>query len=117
MTATAQLTAAATPTEIRTALPAEAPDAATFGYGGDCYPCTIIRRTRTSITLRRDAYTPKPGQEGRKYGDPIEYDYFADPNGAVKTARLGRDGAYRIGGQRGPAVGIGHRRFSWDPSF
>jgi hypothetical protein len=95
-------------------------DLASFGYGADSYPYTVVAVSPSGhqVTLQsRKAYACKGNNpfEGRQHYMTVE-----DPNGALEVFTRRKDGRYRPRGSsyRGcPSVGFGHATYYQDPHF
>jgi len=83
---------------------------ATYSPCSDCYPATVIRKTRTTITIQDDSYRLVSGSTS---DGSAEYEYSRNEDGAVHVCRLTKRG-WRSGGLR---VSFGHRRYYYDPHF
>lgn len=81
---------------------------ATFGFGSDCYPATVIRKTPTTVTIQDDHY------------EVIDGTLVYTPNfaGRIHVVRL-RNSLRHHGWYSNTAgyVHFGSRRFYHDPSF
>lgn len=91
-------------------------EGATIVVGSDCYPCTIIKVSKTgrTVTLQNDDYQLVLGSS--ILSENQQYVYRRNPNGAQHVARLtSRRGrlAWRTAGL---PVTVGVRRAYRDPS-
>jgi hypothetical protein len=85
-------------------------DGATLHVGSDCYPLTVVAKTKRSVRLQRDEFT---AAEGHNYYGEQKYTYTPNPNGAQVIARMTKRG-WRSGGS---PVSFAGRRAYQDPSF
>jgi hypothetical protein len=90
---------------------------ATFGYGSDCYPGTVIAQSKSGkeITIQSDNYRAISGDH---FSCNVVYEYTPNPNGATSKYRWNeKRQAFTQGGARGNACCVGVRRAYSDPSF
>lgn len=93
---------------------------ATYGYGSDCYPATIIEVSPSGkrLTIQRDEVLVTSGSD--QTGDKI-YTLLEDPNGATIEYSLRKNNRWYPVGQpidhRSYGLTIGSRTYYQDPSF
>lgn len=94
-------------------VPARAPevgDGMTICHWTDRTACTVVEVSASGKTIVVQ-YDTAERADANGMSDAQSYNYRANPDGVKRTARLGRDGRYRIGGKRGNAVVPGRRAF------
>jgi len=88
---------------------------ATLIYWSDREPATIIQvsHNHKKIVLQKDKAIRT---DNNGMSDSQTYDFEADPNGAIFTASLRKDGRYRITGSKQLVI-VGSRRKYYDYHF
>lgn len=85
-------------------------DGVTYCLYSDCYPYTVIARTKSTITLQEDKAYPAPGYD---YWNNQKYTYKRNPNGEVMKLHWRKLYGFADNGGR-LAVG---RMYYRDPGF
>lgn len=97
-----------------TVLSVKVGDGATYGYGSDCYPATVVKVSASgkTVVVQDDHHTPTA--DSNYFGNQ-SYTYSPNPNGATMTARWSEKRKCFVA--NGTRVHVGHRRYYQDPSF
>lgn len=85
-------------------------DGATLSPLSDCFPATVISKTRCTVTVQEDTSTMV---KGSAMDGSAEYTYAPNPNGRTFVCRLTKKG-WRTPGLR---VSFNGRRAYYDPHF
>lgn len=101
----------------------EVGDGATYCLWSDRHACTVIAKTKTTITLQRDKATLDPKFKPERDGmyctnnDEQSYTYERDPNGEIYKCRWSeKNGRYQSGSDGSIKVLRGRREF-YDYNF
>jgi hypothetical protein len=91
---------------------------ATWNSGSDCYPCTIIAKSKLGKRITIQDAEDKV-ISGSQHDGSAKYEYKANPAGRIQAATYRKDGVYRLQGYgKGYGiVNIGFYRRYYDPSF
>lgn len=101
----------------------EVGDGVTLHLWSDSHACTVIAKTKTTITIQRDKATLDPNFKPERIGfhctnqDEQTYTYERDPEGEIIRCRWSeKHGRYQTGGDGSMKISRGRREF-YDYNF
>jgi len=105
---------------MRNGIP-EVGDGATYNFGSDCYPATVIKLSASGKTVWIQGDRVECVKVSSGLGaDDGEYEFTPNPSAAIRVCTLRKDGSYRFvghGSRSRSTVFFGIRRYYQDPSF
>ena len=102
-------------------------DGCTYYLWSDSYACTVIKKTKKTITIQRDKATLSPDFKPEwipggfaahcTNADEQEYTYERNPNGAIYVCHWSeKEGRYRSGSDGSIKIGVGRHEY-YDYNF
>ncbi|MNJ89976.1 hypothetical protein D3C87_75650 [compost metagenome] len=90
---------------------------ATYGYGSDCYPGTVIWVSSSGKKIKVQGDNYKRTDKAGPFTESQEYEYSEDKGGPIYEFSLRKDGIWKEVGSNSHTVGLGFRRAYQDPHF